>query len=104
MFKVGRGLRGSGKVAGGRQGQAAGEGCKVQKAGALWGLDLEPGRNGRWDWLWRPIAAGNREGNSLSHSVPCTGRARHLPKLCHLVFVAPRQLREVREATKFVQP
>lgn len=42
MFKVGTGLRGSGKVAGGRQGQAAGEGCKVQNAGALWGLDLEP--------------------------------------------------------------
>lgn len=36
-------LRGSGKVAGGRPGQSAEEGGKVQNTGALWGLCSGPG-------------------------------------------------------------
>lgn len=85
-------------MAGGRQGQAAGEGTKCRTLGLCGDFVQSPGRNGRWDWPQRAIAAENWEENSLSHFVLCTSRARHLPKLCHLVFtITPRQIREVRE-------
>lgn len=95
---MGRGFRGAGRWLGVGGGRWQGIGARCRTLG-LWGdFVQDPGRNGRWDWLQRPIAAGNWERNSLCYLVPHTSRARHLPKLCRLVFTTtPGQLSEVRE-------
>lgn len=85
-------------MAGGRQGQAAGEGARCRTVGLCGDFVQSPGRDRRWDWLQRPIAAAKScwEENSLSHSVPCTGRARLWPKLCQSVFtITLGQVRKV---------
>lgn len=99
--KWGEGSGGAGRWLGVDGGRWQGIGAKYRTLGLCGDFVQYPGRNGRWDWLQRPIAAGNWERNSLCHLVFHTSRARHLPKLCRLVFTTtPERLSEVRESVQ----